>query len=88
MPDCRSCRNDLNYIWALAPFGALLASIPGRSGQRRMQMPQSQLPKTSLSLLLPSTGGSRRPSADTGQGLGTMALVLFALGMIASLWLG
>ena len=51
-------------------------------------MPQSQLPKTSLRQRRrqPVARVASQPTQD--KSLGTMALVLFALGMIASIWLG
>ncbi|MEC8854517.1 MAG: hypothetical protein VXX15_02820 [Planctomycetota bacterium] len=51
-------------------------------------MPQSKLSKTSLRQRRSQPGArvASQPTQDTA--LGTMAMVLFALGMIASLWLG
>ena len=53
-----------------------------------MQMPQSQLPKTSLRQRRSQPVARVAPQPTPDKALGTMALVLFALGMIASLWLG
>lgn len=53
-----------------------------------MQMPQSQLPKTSLRQRRPQPVARVAPQPTPDKALGAMALVLFALGMIASLWLG
>ncbi len=51
-------------------------------------MPQFQLPKTSLRQCRSQPVARVAPQPTHDKALGTMALVLFALGMIASLWLG
>ena len=86
MPDCRSCRNDLNQpgLWLRLGLYRPPFLVEEVSGECRCHSPNCQKPASAP----PSTGGSRRPSADTGQGFGHHGLGSLCLGDDCLLWLG
>ena len=71
----------------IVPLGLVWAAFLVEEGDWRMKMsyPRSTEARRRRPHTRPSARAIARPTET--EGLGTMALVLFALGMIASIWL-